>query len=387
MRDQPLLMKSSAVDHAWTLHVDHPTPEIARVGLAGTWRHESRLPDPSEIWSEIEGSGVHGLTFDTSRVTDWDSGLVTFAIKVLQEARARGIAGDRTGLPDGAQRLLHLAEAVPERQTGRSQPQPSWLARIGGRAIAAWAATGAGLAFLGDGVLALGALLRGRARFRVVDLLTVIQDCGPRALGIVSLISFLIGLILGFVGAVQLEQFGASIFVANLVAVAMTREIGCIMTAIVMAGRTGAAFAAQLGTMTTNQEIDALSTMGISPMEFLVLPRMVALIAMMPLLTIYADLVGILGGAMVGIGMLGLGPTEYFEQTRSAVTLTSFFIGVSKSAVFGVLVALVGCLRGMQSGRSAAAVGLAATSAVVTSIVFIIVVDGIFAVILNALSL
>jgi phospholipid/cholesterol/gamma-HCH transport system permease protein len=236
-------------------------------------------------------------------------------------------------------------------------------------------------------MLALGALLRGRARFRISDLLAVIQDCGPRALGIVSLISFLIGLILGFVGAVQLQQFGASIFVANLVAIAMTREIGCIMTAIVMAGRTGAAFAAQLGTMNTNQEIDALSTMGIPPMEFLVLPRMLALILMMPLLTIYADLVGILGGAVVGMGMLGLGPTEYFEQTRGAVSLTSFFIGVSKSAVFGVLVALVGCLRGMQSGRSAAAVGLAATSAVVTSIVLIIVIDGIFAVVLSVVGL
>jgi phospholipid/cholesterol/gamma-HCH transport system permease protein len=381
-------MTSSAVERAWTFDVDHPTSQVARVELAGAWRNENRLPDPNEIWSKIRtGSGIDRLTFDSSRVTDWDSGLVTFALKVLQEARARGIAGDQAGLPDGAQRLLRLAQAVPERQTGRSQPQPAWLARVGGRATAAWAASEAGLAFLGEGVLALGALLRGQARFRMIDLVTVIQDCGPRALGIVSLISFLIGLILGFVGAVQLEQFGASIYVANLVAVAMTREIGCIMTAIVMAGRTGAAFAAQLGTMTTNQEIDALSTMGISPMEFLVLPRMVALILMMPLLTIYADIVGILGGALVGVGMLGLGPTEYFEQTRSALGLTSFFIGVSKSMVFGVLVALVGCLRGMQSGRSAAAVGLAATSAVVTSIVLIIVMDGIFAVILNALAL
>jgi phospholipid/cholesterol/gamma-HCH transport system permease protein len=265
--------------------------------------------------------------------------------------------------------------------------KPPWLAKLGAWATAVWVEIAAGLAFLGEGVLALGALLRGRARFRMSDLLTVTQECGPRALGIVSLISFLIGLILGFVGAVQLQQFGASIFVANLVAIAMTREIACIMTAIVMAGRTGAAFAAQLGTMNTNQEIDALSTMGISPMEFLVLPRMLALILMMPLLTIYADLVGILGGAVVGVGMLGLGPVQYFEQTRDAVSLTSFFIGVSKSAVFGILVALVGCLRGMQSGRSAAAVGLAATSAVVTSIVLIIVIDGIFAVVLNVLGL
>ena len=380
--------RMTTVERPWTLHVERPTPEVACVELTGAWRKEDRLPDPSEVWREIDvGPPVHRLTFDASHVADWDSGLITFAIKVLEEARARGIASDRAGLPDGAQRLLHLAEAVPERQTGRARAQPPWLARIGAWATAGWVETAAGLAFLGEGMLALGALQRGRARFRMIDLLVVIQDCGPRALGIVSLISFLIGLILAFVGAVQLQQFGASIFVANLVAIAMTREIGCIMTAIVMAGRTGAAFAAQLGTMNTNQEIDALSTMGISPMEFLVLPRMLALIVMMPLLTIYADLVGILGGAVVGMGMLGLGPVEYFEQTRGAVSLTSFFIGVSKSAVFGVLVALVGCLRGMQSGRSAAAVGLAATSAVVTSIVLIIVIDGIFAVVLNVLHL
>ena len=166
----------------------------------------------------------------------------------------------------------------------------------------------------------------------------------------------------------------------------MLREIGGIMTAIVMSGRTGAAFAAQLGTMNTNQEIDALSTMGVSPMEFLVLPRMLALIVMMPLLTIYSDLVGILGGAVVGIGMLGLGPTEYFEQTRAAAHISDFLIGISKSVVFGTVVALAGCLRGMQSGRSAASVGLAATSAVVTSIVWIIILDGMFAVILNVLG-
>ena len=372
----------------WTLQVERPAPEVARVELAGAWRKQDRVPETSEVWQGFEiGPPARRLTFETSRVTEWDSSLVTFARKVLEEAKARGIESDRAGLPEGTQRLLRLAEAVPPRQTGSTRSKPSWLAGIGVWATQSWAEGIEGLAFLGEGMLALVALLRRRARFRVADLLLVIQDCGPRALGIVSLISFLIGLILGFVGAVQLQQFGASIYVANLVAVAMTREIGCIMTAIVMAGRTGAAFAAQLGTMTTNQEIDALSTMGISPMEFLVLPRMLALILMMPLLTIYSDLVGILGGAVVGVGMLGIGFTEYYEQTRDAVSLTSFFIGVSKSVVFGILVALVGCLRGMQSGRSAAAVGLAATSAVVTSIVLIIVVDGIFAVILNVLHL
>jgi phospholipid/cholesterol/gamma-HCH transport system permease protein len=307
-------------------------------------------------------------------------------LNVLGETATRRITADREGLPNGVQRLLQLAEAVPEKRTGRGGAPPPWLARLGTRALAVASSGALGLAFIGDSVLALGALLRGRARYRRSDLFLIVQECGPRALGIVSLISFLIGLILAFVGAVQLQQFGASIFVANLVAIAMTREIGCIMTAIVMSGRTGAAFAAQLGTMNTNQEIDALATMGISPMEFLVLPRMLALIFMMPLLTVYSDLVGILGGAVVGVGMLGLGPTEYFEQTRSALKVSDVLIGISKSAVFGVVVALAGCLRGMQSGRSAAAVGLATTSAVVTSIVVLIVLDGLFAVVLNVLG-
>jgi len=370
-----------------TLTVRRQGPDGAVLEFAGTWLSQHGLPEAASTLGELRSGRLRHLAFDGSKVTAWDSGLVTLVLKVLGEAAAGGVAADRAGLPDGVRRLVALAEAVPERQTGRGGAPPPWLARIGTWAMATATAFTIGLTLVGESLLALGALLRGRARFRASDLFLIVQECGPRALGIVGLISFLIGLILAFVGAVQLQQFGASIFVANLVAVAMTREIGGIMTAVVMSGRTGAAFAAQLGTMNTNQEIDALSTMGISPMEFLVLPRMLALIAMMPLLTVYSDLVGILGGAVVGIGMLGLSGTEYIEQTRAAVKVSDFLIGITKSAVFGVVVALAGCLRGMQSGRSAAAVGLAATSAVVTSIVFLIVLDGIFAVILNALGL
>ena len=375
--------------------VEDATASVRRVGpdrgtieLSGGWLSRHGLPDPRHTVDELSsGAPLSWVGFDGSRVTAWDSGLVTFVLKVLAAVKEHGVTADRSGLPEGVRRLLALAEAVPEQQTSRGSQRASWVARIGLAAQDAGAALTQGLAFLGESVLAFGAFLRGRARFRVSELFLIMQECGPRALGIVSLISFLIGLILAFVGAVQLQQFGASIFVANLVAIAMTREIGCLMTAIVMSGRTGAAFAAQLGTMNTNQEIDALSTMGISPMEFLVLPRMVALIVMMPLLTIYADLVGILGGAVVGTGMLGISVREYFEQTRGAVEVSDFLIGVVKSSVFGVVVALAGCLRGMQSGRSAAAVGLAATSAVVTSIVVLIVLDGFFAVVLNVIGL
>jgi phospholipid/cholesterol/gamma-HCH transport system permease protein len=208
-----------------------------------------------------------------------------------------------------------------------------------------------------------------------------------QALPIVSLISFLVGVILAYVGAIQLRTFGAQVYVADLVGIAMTREMGAMMAAIIMAGRTGAAFAAQLGTMQVNEEIDALQTLGIPPVEFLVLPRMLALALMMPLLCLYADLLGILGGAAVGLGMLDIGPTEYYLRTADAVHLNDAVAGLIKGSVFGGLVAVAGCLRGMQSGRSASAVGAAATSAVVTGIVSIIVFDAIMTVIFDILGL
>ena len=213
------------------------------------------------------------------------------------------------------------------------------------------------------------------------------KNVGPRRLPIVSLISLLVGLILAFVGAIQLKMFGAQIYVADVVGIGMVRVMGAIMTGIIMAGRTGAAFAAQLGTMEVNEEIDALKTLGISPMEFLVLPRMIALIVMMPLLCLYADLLGILGGLIVGVGMLDLGVMEYLNETRAAVTLTNLWIGLFHSAVFGVLIALSGCLRGMQCGRSASAVGYATTSAVVTSIVSIVVATAIITFVCQVLGI
>ena len=197
----------------------------------------------------------------------------------------------------------------------------------------------------------------------------------------------LIGLILAFVGAVQLEMFGAQIYVANLVGLGMAREMGAMMTGIIMAGRTGAAFAAQIGTMQVNEEIDALQTMGISPMDFLVMPRMIALIVMMPLLCLYANFMGILGGMFVGMSMLDISFAQYLEQTRSAIDMTDFSLGLVKSIVFGIIVAMSGCLRGIQCGRSSTAVGNAATSAVVTGIVMIVIFDSLLTVIYSFLGI
>ncbi|MDB4444475.1 ABC transporter permease, partial [bacterium] len=213
------------------------------------------------------------------------------------------------------------------------------------------------------------------------------QECGIDALPIVSLISLLVGLILAFIGAVQLMMFGAQIYVASLVGISMVRVMGAIMAGIIMAGRTGAAFAAQLGTMQVNEELDALKTMGVEPMEFLVLPRMLALTLMMPLLCLYADLMGILGGLIVGVGLLDLNMAEYINQTKESVSLNHFWVGLFHSLVFGILVALSGCLRGMQCGRSASAVGAAATSAVVTGIVSIVVATAIITLLCNVLGI
>jgi phospholipid/cholesterol/gamma-HCH transport system permease protein len=238
-------------------------------------------------------------------------------------------------------------------------------------------------AFTGEIILAFATLLTGKSPFRARDFFYFVQACGAESLPIVSLIAVLVGVILSFVGAVQLQMFGAQIYVANLVGLGMVLEMGALMSGVIIAGRIGAAYAAQLGTMQVNEEIDALRTIGISPVGFLVLPRMLALMLMLPLLCIYADIMGILGGSIIGVTMLDLSLVEYLEQTRKTLRLSQCGQGLLKASVFGVLIGYAGCLRGMQCGRSALAVGEATTSAVVTSIVLIVVSDSIITFIIN----
>jgi len=348
--------------------------------LAGRWELQGHLPSVTEAEREI-GARPRRIAFDAAALEGWDTSLLTFLIQVTDVCERHGVEIDRAGLPEGVRRLLALAEAVPERKGARRDvEQAALLERIGVAAIGIGSAATEFLAFLGQATLAVGRLLVGKARFRYSDLFLVMQQCGAEALPIVTLISFLVGTILAFVGAVQLQQFGAAIYVADLVGIAMVREMGAMMTAIVMAGRTGAAFAAELGTMKVTQELDALRTMGIPPTEFLVLPRMIALCVMMPLLCLYADFVGMLGGAAVATGMLGLSPTTYYLETAAAVSFGDLAGGVFKASVYGVLVAVSGCLRGMQCGNSSSAVGDAATAAVVTGIVLVITACGIFSV-------
>ena len=355
--------------------------------LAGSWKIQSQLPAVELVDSGL-GKDVKKVGFDSTDLSAWDSGLVTYLTGVIDRCQSRGIEVDQAGLPDGVRGLLRLAYAVPERQGARrTEKRVSFLQTVGEQSLDLARSTGEILAFLGESVLALGRLLRGRARFRKPDLWLIVQEAGADALPIVSLVTFLVGLILAFIGENQLARFGAKIYVADLVGLAMVIQVGAIITAIVLAGRTGAAFAAQLGTMQVNEEIDALRTLGISPMDFLVLPRMLALILMTPLLAVYANVTGILGGAFVAAIIGDLTLTEYLTETQKAIGWNHIIQGLISATVYGAIVAVSGCLRGMQCGRSASAVGLATTSAVVTAIVFIVIAAGVLTIIFNALGI
>lgn len=359
------------------------------IKLSGAWRLQGGLPWAESLGKELESlPGAGRIAFEAKELTAWDSSLLTFVERLVQICRERRISADLEGLPQGIRRLLTLAEAVPERTGARKDVmEASVLERIGTRAIGTVGSIAEMLGFLGEMTITFVRLFGMKVRFRASDLFLLIQQCGAEALPIVTLISFLVGVILAFVGAVQLKQFGAQIYVADLVGIAMMREMGAMMTAIIMAGRTGAAFAAQLGTMKVTQEVDAFTIAGFSPLEYLVLPRVVALVVMMPLLCLYSDFLGVLGGAAIGTGMLELTWTTYFQETSNAIALGDVIGGVFKASVYGVLIALAGCLRGLQCGNSSSAVGEAATSAVVTGIVAIIVACGTFSVIFYVLGI
>jgi len=358
------------------------------VSLEGDWVAQPGLPNVETVEKELKDASAKALEFDTPKLGRWDSKLLAFLVACSDLSKQLQIEFKTDSLPEGARKLIRLSQAVPEKEDARRQEQQTSLFHnVGEVALQARSGFYQAMSFIGEAVLAGVNMVRGRAQFRWSDTFVVMQEVGPEALGVVALINFLVGVILAFVGAVQLQQFGASIYVADLVAIGTVREMGALMTGIILSGRTGAAFAAQLGTMKVNEEIDAFKTFGISPMEFLVLPRILALLLMMPLLCVFADAIALLGGYVISISMLDVTSVEYFNRSVDAITLSSFLLGIFKGGFFGLLVALTGCLRGMQCGNNAAAVGQATTSAVVTGITSIIASDGVFAVLCNALKI
>ncbi|MCX8048335.1 MAG: ABC transporter permease [Methylohalobius sp.] len=355
------------------------------LSLGGDWLLSSSRPNIEEVDLALNNPPKR-LIVEGERLGAWDSSLILFLYQLHKRCLQADIALEWGAIPEGVKRLLALATAVPA-QAKPANAQPSFLERIGTKFLELGQETYEFIRFIGEATLTLLRFVRGQAHYRRQDLWWLLEECGPSALPIVTLIALLVGLILAYVGAGQLSPFGAQIYVANLVGLGMVREMGAMMTAVIMAGRTGAAYAAQLGTMQVNEEIDALKTLGLEPIEFLILPRMLALCLMVPLLTAYADLVGLLGGALAAVSLFDLTLLEYLHQTRTSLALHDGMVGLIKAAVFGVLIATSGCLRGIQCQRSAQSVGEAATSAVVTGVVAIVVADALLTVLFTRLGL
>jgi phospholipid/cholesterol/gamma-HCH transport system permease protein len=360
---------------AATIAIDSEATGALRVSLGGDWLLGQNLPGPDPILDRLRQPPKPGnVAFESTELGNWDTGLIMALMAIHKSAKANGVAVDDTGLPDGPRKLIALALAVKEREGARrSAADKGFLEQVGESTLESWQSGKELVSFLGELIQSFDRFFRGRATYLKSDVTQHIQEAGAEAFPIVSLISFLIGMIFAFVGVMQLNMFGAGIYTADLVAVAMVREMAAIMTAIIMAGRTGAAYAAQIGTMKVNEEIDALTTLGINPIDFLVTPRVIALIVMMPLLTMYASLMGILGGLLVGLSMLDVSIVQYLEQTVESLRLNSLFGGLFKCIVYGSLVALAGCQQGIACGSSAMAVGQATTKAVVMGIVLIVV--------------
>jgi phospholipid/cholesterol/gamma-HCH transport system permease protein len=375
-------MTASATGHGWE------TKEAgtgAIVVLNGDWTARDGPLDLAAAARVVEVAGTRPIGFDASRLGRWDSSLLVFLSLLRQQAAERGATFDQAGLPTSARELLDL---LPGKAPSTTAPIPRvmLLERVGRASVAGWTESAAFVTLVGETILRLGAAARGRARMRGVDLLACMYDTGLAALPIVMVVNVLVGAILAFVGAVQLRRFGADVYVANLVGVSVVREMAAVMTAIVLAGRTGGAYAAEIATMQSSEEIDALSAIGIPVGDYLVLPRVCALTAMTPLLYLYGSAFGVLGGFVVGIGMLDLSARSFATQLVAAVGGSQIVFGFVKSIAFGALIAIVGCRIGMKAGRSAIAVGRAATTAVVVGIVGVIALDAVFAVCANAVG-
>lgn len=355
-----------------------------QLALRGDWQLGA-APEGADLCQAAPES-AQLISLETGELGQWDSSLSIALLQLARWCDQHQISLNTQAAPLGLQQLLSLSTAIPAYQSQLQSEHAPWLARLQRRLGDSTLGLQNTLIFVGDTCLALKVWLAGRANTRRQDIGFFIHQAGPSALAIVTLISLLVGMILAYLGSVQLRQMGAQVYVANLVALGMVREMGALMTAVIMAGRTGAAYAAQLGTMQVNEEIDALRVMGISSMEFLVLPRLLALVFVMPLLCIYANMIGMIGGALVATSM-DVSFNSYMLQTQGSVDWVDISTGLLKSLVFGVLIALAGCRAGINCGRDSNAVGLATTNAVVRAIVYLVVADAAFNILYNKLGI
>ncbi|MFT7722550.1 MAG: ABC transporter permease [Roseateles sp.] len=345
-----------------------------RLVLAGDAQAGAVLPAPPAALPVAAGTR---LSFDSAALARWQPGFAAALWQALAPLARGGVALDLSGLPPGLRPLLALSLPAPgaaaKKPAAAAEPAPE----------PGWRQT---LAFVGDTLAAVGRLLRGRTAMRLSDWLWQIEQTGPRSLPIVLLVSSLVGLIVAYMGAEQLQRFGAQSFIANLVTIGVVREIAALVVGIVLAGRVGAAFAAQLGSMRAGEEVDALTTLGVDPVEHLVLPRMLALLVTGPLLTLCAGVAGLCVGWGVAVGLYDVPAMAYVNTTRETLSGWDLAVGLLKGSVYAVLVALAGCRQGLHAGRSAQAVGEATTAAVVQAIVWMVIAASLLTVIFQRLG-
>ena len=338
-----------------------------------------------KIWREatttVAQAKAANVILEASGIEYCDGSGIALLVQLLHQQHQGGGTLEIRGLHPEFRELLDAWEPGDFARLESQPPHPVSFPEEIGRAVAeVWQDTRTLIGFVGELGVALVRAVRHPRSVRWRDMLVVAEAAGINALPIVALISFLMGLIMAFQAAIPLRQFGAEIFVANLIGLSMLRELGPLMTAIILAGRSGSAFAAELGTMKVREELDALKTMGLDPVRFLVVPRVIAAVIMTPLLTVFADLLGLMGGSVVMLS-LGFPLITFFHQIQYAVSYGSLLGGLLKAFVFGILVAAIGCLRGLQTQTGATAVGESTTRAVVSGIVLITITDGIFSVV------
>ena len=349
------------------------------VEVGGDWSVEQPTPGFRALVerSVISAKSVRSVAFRTADLGTWDSTLLIFLMQCQQYCDEHTYEFNTSALPEQLPRLLALAHAVPERVHANEPSRSSFVSRVGTAVIDGWDGVLESIRFAGMVALAIAGLVTRSVHMRWREFWVVVQTNSSGAMPIVALIALLVGVIIAFLGVVVLKRFGAGYYVSYLVGFGMLREMAALMTGIIIAGRTGAAFAAELGSMKITEEIDAYVTLGISPIEHLVLPRVLGLFVMMPLLTIYADFIGILGGMLVSATLLDLSFKQFLSGMLSAVTLGDALLGVFKGLVYGLIIGVAGCMKGLQGGSDAGAVGRAATSAVVLSITLIILANAV----------
>ena len=330
---------------------------------------------------------IKTIKFIADNLKEWDSSFLVIIYDTIRLAKVQKLEYDLTKLPDNIRALIDLAFAVNRKPSKKMPEKRGIIEETGYQTITMFEQIKRVLKYIKEVLISMGRFISAKSIMRGIDFCSSLEDCGPKAIGIVSLISFLVGLILAFVGAVQLQTFGAQIYVASLVTIGMCRIMGAIMVGIIMAGRTGSSYAATIGTMQVNEELDALETMGLSKIDFLVLPRLLSLLLAMPILTMLADAMGIIGGAFIGVFLMNLPYQEYWKYAIDAFTLSNFLVGVFHGFCFGFIISLCGCYSGLTCGRNADSVGVATTRSVVNAIVWMIVVTGIITVICQELGL